>query len=207
MAKSKLARYRRARKARKANPDVAGAKDLATNIGAGFAGYAGTRLLARMAYSQAVKRYPRASEHVHVAMSALGAAGVYFGTKHWSRVDDYHEAATIGAGIALIQTAMQTYLPKFGWIVADVNASQYVKKRPLPAANLDSLLPDDSAPELMAPALASDDSFDVDQLLLSNPDIEAVEIGRGEPEAIEVYSTESPVDDFSDIESHNGMLN
>jgi hypothetical protein len=218
MAKSKLARYRRARK-KKANPEgLADHKELAVNIGVGFAGYAGTRLLARMAYSQAVKRWPKASEHVHVAASALGAAGVYFGSKHYSKVSDYHEAAAIGAGIALIQTAFQTYLPKFGWIVADVDASQYTAKRKttLPPADLNSLLPSDSAPELNG-AVGTGDGFDLDMLLLENPEVEAIPIGQSEPEQIEVFEGleggDDPVlafsdgDDFSDIANHNGMLN
>ena len=52
---------------------------------------------------------------------------VYFGTRYYEKVEEYHEAATLGAGIAFIQTATQTYLPKFGWIVADVKPEDYAQ--------------------------------------------------------------------------------
>lgn len=212
MAKSKLAKRRRRRRK---NPDDTPSRsrakgeviELATNIGAGFAGYAGTRLLSRMAYAQAVKRFPNASPYVHVAAAALGAAGVYFGTKHWSKAQDYHESASIGAGIALLQTAIQTFVPKFGWIVADVTPDQYVKKakkKVLPAADMNQLT---AAPEATG--------FDLDALLEENPDVEAVSIGQmevdpdlpGDPEG-EMGDLGLPDGDaFADLENFNGMLN
>lgn len=199
--KSKLAQYRSRRKA-KANPEAKATKELAVNIGAGFAGYAATRLISRMAYSQAIKRWPNGAAYANVIASAIGATGVYFGSKHWSKIADHHEAASIGAGIALLQTAVQTFVPKFGWIVGDVSAEQYVatkEKRELPDADLDSLLPSDNAPELAAPA---EDTFSLDALLAERPDMEAVPIGQSEP-SVDAGLIEDGVDD---IEHFNGMM-
>lgn len=202
MAKSKLAKRRRRRRS---NPP---AVEFAVSVGAGFAGYAATRFIARAAFSQAIKKWPKGAKHAHVAASAIGAAGVFFGSKYWSKLDDYHEAATIGAGIALIQTAVQTYLPQFGWIVGDVNADQYVqKKRALPPANLDSLMLD-------APP-AADSGFDLDALLAENKELEAVPVGQMDPEP---ELPGDPAGDMGaanrgdeagldDLENFNGMLN
>lgn len=220
MAKSKLAKYRRRRKA---NPETKAIVDLATNIGAGFAGYTATRFVSRVAYSQAVKRWPNASKHVYAAASALSAAGVFAGTRYWKRAGDYHEPAVIGAGIALIQTLIQTYLPKFGWIVADVNAEQYgaTKKRApaLPAADLSTLFDESEPMPELAPAPQS--SFDLEALLAQEPDLEAVPIGQASPivpetptntgaddaDFFEAFGNADGIGGSDDLENFNGMLN
>lgn len=214
--KSKLAKYKAKRKAKaKSNPEKKQVMEFGANVGAGFAGYAATRFISRVAYSQALKRFPKASSHVHVAASALGAAGVYFGSKHWEKVDEYHEAAAIGAGIALLQTTMQTYLPKFGWLVSDVSEDQYTRKkkvkRTLPEANLDTLLPPEE-PDALPEASDNLGAFDLDALLASDNSIEAVEIGQAPP-------VEDPSSNLSDdmllvsddygsdpLAEYNGML-
>jgi len=211
--KSKLAAFKAKRKAkaRKSNPEKKEAMELATNIGAGFAGYGATRLLSRMAYSQAVKRFPNASDHAHVLASAVGAAGIYFGSKHWQKVDEYHEAATIGAGIALLQAAMQTYLPKFGWVVSDVSADQYSSgkkvKRTLPDADVTSILPPDSHDALPESSAGIGD-FDLDALLATDDSIEAVQIGQAPPTESESFEDAMlGFDDGDDtLEHYNGML-
>ncbi len=205
MAKSKLARFKSKRKAR-TNPQKAAATEMAANVGAGFAGYAATRLLSRMVYSQAVKKFPNASAHFHFAASVMGASGVYFGSKYWSKVDDYHEAASIGAGIALIQTGIQTYMPKFGWVVSDVSPEQYTKKKAvLPPADMNSLLPDDQ--DSLPPASAALGDFDLDALLAGDNSIEAIEVGQAPP-IEEPAGFVSGGDDFGEdsLEHYNGML-
>jgi hypothetical protein len=208
--KSKLARYKKKRKAKaRSNPETKQAIELATNVGAGFAGYAATRLLSRMAYATALKRFPKGSPYIHIAASALSATGVYFGSKHWSKVDEYHEAASIGAGIAVMQTALQTLAPKLGWIVSDVSADQYVAKakRELPAADMTSILPAAEAHDALPQGDFGD--FDLDALLSEDDSIEAVPIGQAP-------STETP-EEIADnhmfgggddpLEHYNGMMN
>ena len=190
MAKSKLAKYKKRRKTKKKNPETSEAVELATNIGAGFAGYAATRLISRMAYVQALKKYPKASKHIHVAATAVGAAGVYFGSKHWDKVDEYHEAAALGAGVAILQTAMQTYLPQIGWVVADVSPEQYSKKAKSVApratkADLESMLPPPNEGDESNPTAQQDlgnfGTFDLDAILAEDSSLEAVEIGQMPP--------------------------
>lgn len=202
MAKSKLARYRKKRPTK--NPITESAfAEFGLQVGAGFAGYTATRLLMRMAYSQAVKRWPNFAQHLGVLTSAVGATGIYFGTKHWEKIDDYHESATIGAGIAVLQSILQTYVPKLGWIVSDMDASQYVKPN-LPEADLDELSgfsgiedpPDDT------PQIAS--SFD--RLLAENNDLEAIPYGTSDGTEEMAMADYSDAGD-DDLEHFNGMMN
>lgn len=208
MAKNKLAKRRSRKRKARANPD--GTVELAYNVGAGFAGYAATRFASRMVYSQAAKKFPGAAEHAQVIASAVSAAGVYLGSKYWPKAEDYHEAASIGAGIALLQAAIQVYLPKFGWIVSDASPDQYADKKKSTGPK---------ASEFATPDVSA---FDLDQLLAENDEIEAVPIGRSEadqralPESSD-DSDETVFDeglgnakgfgDTSDIENYNGLYN
>lgn len=196
MAKSKIAR-RKAR--RKSNPEIQKTKEFATTIGAGFVGYAVTSFAGRAIFSQAVKKYPGAAKHIAVLASAAGAAGVYFGSKYWDKASEHHEAITIGAGIALLKSAVQTYVPKYGWIVGDLDPVQYAaKKKTITAADI--------PPEEQAV-----DNFDLDALLQDN-DLEAVPIGQIAGAAEEPADATPPSSDEDwgvgdDLENYNGMLN
>jgi hypothetical protein len=100
-----------------ANPPLL--TDLAEFIVPGFAGYAATRLLARVTYVQLSKKWPKASRHL-AAGSGVGAfLASWYLLHHVERLKKYHTPATVGAAIAALQTIVQTYLPKFGWIVSD----------------------------------------------------------------------------------------
>ena len=160
MPKSKIAKHRRRR-----NPDRGGDVQLAQDIAVGFAGYAGTRFLARMVYSQAIKRWPKAAQYAHVAAGFVGAIGTYFGTKFVERAAPYHEAATTGAAIAALQGAA-VLLPRAGYVVADVSPEQYAGGNTsatieIPDASTDDLdmLMFDS-PELPSMATAASSNMD-----------------------------------------------
>ena len=192
MAKSKIARYRKARK----NPSIVTQKtaEFATNVGAGFAGYAATRFLSRMVYSQAVKKMPKSAKHATVLASVAGAVGTYLGTRYYKKVSDHHEAASVGAGIALVQAVAQAYLPKYAWIVGDMNAEQYTKPKPAEQAADISMLEGTEPPD----ALASE-VFDLDALLAEDDTLEAVPVGQLPP-------VPSATDD-SDLDQYSGLLN
>lgn len=172
--KNKIARYRKKR-----NPSKDALVSLATGAGAGFAGYAVTRLLSRVVYSQAVQRFPRLANHAAVGTSAAGVVGTYLATRYWERAQGYQESATIGAGVALLQAVFQTYLPKFGWVVSDLDPGQYAPQK------------------TTAPSTEPD--LDLDSLLEDNPDMEAVEVAQigqgGEEEPDEMLSWGVGVED------------
>jgi hypothetical protein len=182
--KSKLARHKRRR-----NPSKA--TKLATQVGAGFAGYLAARLAGRIAYSQAVKRSMKASKHMGAVGAIAGAAGVYYASRYWDKAKPHHDELVMGAAIAAAQTVAQTYLPeRLKWITQDWQESEYASVAPK----------EDEA------ALPEIGDFDLDQLLSENPDVEAVEVGRAAPLALP-GDPGGGMGDYDDIENYNGMLN
>lgn len=138
MAKSKKTLARR-RRARRRNPDEAprerasrfteDATDLAYTVGAGVAGYAVARVTARGAASLAQKKYPKLAKHAAPIGSAIGAVGAWLASRYWEKAADYHDAVTVGAGVALAQSVIQTYLPQFAWVVSDLGAPRGVSQQ------------------------------------------------------------------------------
>ena len=103
----------------KTNPPLA--QDLAEFIVPGFAGYAGTRMTSRVVHGMILKKYPKLAKHASV-LSTLGAATAAWLLVHRvEKIKQYHTPVVVGAGIAAIQTVVQAYLPKYGWMVSDHN--------------------------------------------------------------------------------------
>ncbi len=167
MARSKKTLARR-RRARRRNPEgeaprerasrvTAEATDLAYTVGAGVAGYAAVRLGSRGAVMLAQKKYPKLAKHASPVGAALGAASAWLASRYWDKFADYHDAVTVGAGVALAQSVITTYLPQFAWVVSDVGASPAAPSRqiasPSPSdADLQRLLDDNGLVE--GPAVA-----------------------------------------------------
>jgi len=130
MAKKKgkrgLAAYKRAKKntdlvtrSAKANPPPV--QDVLEFVLPGFAGYAGTRMTSRIVHGMVIKRFPKLAKHASV-LSTIAAAGAAWLLVHrFDKVKQYHTPVVVGAGIATIQTVVQAYLPKYGWMVSDHN--------------------------------------------------------------------------------------
>ncbi len=172
--KGKLAKF----KAKRKNPETlpkSSEMELAVNIGAGFAGYAAVRFFARMVFSQVIKKYPHIAQHTGAAASLIAAVAAYFTSKHWKKLSPQHEAIAIGAGIALLQSVITTYVPKLGWVVSDYKAEEYTSKSALP---------------ITGGAEATSD-FDLDALLASDSDLEAVPL-------MAPHIEEQGLGDFSD---------
>jgi hypothetical protein len=98
--------------------------DLAEFILPGFGGYAATRLLGRITYVQLSKKWPKASPHLAAGSSIAAFLAAWYLLHRVERLKKYHTPATVGAAIAALQTIVQTYLPKFGWIVSDYQPTQ-----------------------------------------------------------------------------------
>jgi hypothetical protein len=84
-----------------------------------FAGYAGGRMISRITYVQLSKKYPRAAPHLAAGAGAAAVLAAYFALPRVKKFASYQVPATLGAAIASLQTIVQTYLPKFGWMVSD----------------------------------------------------------------------------------------
>lgn len=114
-----------------ANPPVG--TDLLHSVLPGFGAYAATRLLSRIVYSLVQRKWPKLGKHA-AALAATGAFGTaWLGAHRIQRLAPYHDVIVIGSGVAALQTIVRTYLPRYGWIVADPKPAD-VQPAALPAA-------------------------------------------------------------------------
>lgn len=95
--------------------------DLAEFIGPGFAGFAATRLLTRIASVQVAKRKPSWGKHVGAVTSVAAFLGAWWGAGRWKPTAKYSTPIVVGAAIAAIQSIIQLYIPKLGWMLADAS--------------------------------------------------------------------------------------
>lgn len=94
-------------------------QDLVEFIVPGFAGYAATRLVGRVVHNVASKKFPKLGRHIGVASNLAAFAASWLLVHRVKKLEKYHTPVTVGAAIAAIQSVVQTYLPKYGWIVSD----------------------------------------------------------------------------------------
>lgn len=146
---SARARLRARRKARsnpagggggaRANPPVLA--DLTHVVLPGFGTYAATRFLQRIAYTVALKRWPRAAKHVYALAGVAVFGGSWLLAHRFKQVAKYHDGILVGSGIAAAQGVAQSYLPKYAWMASDVTGAG------APALNANG-----TAPEMLEPA-------------------------------------------------------
>lgn len=117
--KKGLASFRQMLKVKENPPPIA---DVAEFILPSFAGYAATRFVSRAVYAKVMERYPQFAKHASVA-STFGAATVaWFAAHRIEKIARYHTPIVCGSGLAVIQSIVQAYFPKYGWIVRDHDA-------------------------------------------------------------------------------------
>ena len=106
-------------RAPRANPPLL--VDLAEFVGPGFAAFAATRFGTRIAATQIAKRKPTWGKHA----GALASVGAFFAA--WllahriKMLARYHTPIAVGAAIAALQSLIQLYVPRLGWMVADAS--------------------------------------------------------------------------------------
>jgi hypothetical protein len=196
MAKKKgLAAFKKRRKRNpaktkaKANPPLL--KDATEVILPGFASYAATRLLARIVYTVIQKKYPKVGKHAAAGASVAAFAAIWFAGHKIKRLEKYHDGIVIGSAIATIGTLIRTYLPKYGWIVADYRPEDV---KPAAANGAARLLPE---PEL-------DDDDEYSHL---EGEIEAQEAEEAAKEAKEEEAEEGDFYDADDDDAFASMMN
>jgi hypothetical protein len=133
--------------------DSSSLKEIGEFVLSGFAGYAGTRLLARVVYTQLMKKWPKGSRHFSVLSTGAAFAGAWYATKYVKQLEKHRVPATVGAGIAALQSVIQTYVPKFGWIVSDYQPTIGSASQPLAVAA-------PQPPALMEPNIDTEDFSD-----------------------------------------------
>ncbi len=107
------------RSAPRRNPPLLG--DLAEFIVPGFAAFSATRLLTRLAAVQIAKRKPTWAKHAGAIASVGSFAAAYFGAHRVKALEKHTTPIVVGAAIAAIQSIVQLYIPKLGWMIADAS--------------------------------------------------------------------------------------
>lgn len=133
----------------RSNPPIT--EDLVEHVVPGFAGYGATRLLARVIYGVIIKRKPSLAKHAAAISTIASAAAAWFLVHRWRKIERYHTPIVVGSAIAALQTVIQTYLGKYGWIVSDY-ASQDAVLSPPPTT---AALPQDLSGSTRIPRVVS----------------------------------------------------
>jgi hypothetical protein len=88
-------------------------------VGPGFAGFAATRLMTRIAATQVAKYRPELAKHAGAVASIGSFIAAYFLAHRVKWLAKYQQPIVVGAAIAAIQSLIQLYIPKLGWMVSD----------------------------------------------------------------------------------------
>ena len=99
------------------NPPLA--SDLMEWIGPGFAAFAASRLLTRIAATELAKRKPSLGKHAGAAAAVATFLAAWFLANRWKAIAKYQMPLIVGSGLAALQSVVQLYLPKLGVLVAD----------------------------------------------------------------------------------------
>ena len=136
MAKKKgLAAYKKTKRAKKNNAIVKAKsnpppmKDLLDFVIPGFVGYAGTKLTSRVVHAAVARKSPKWAKHASVLSSIGSATGAMLLAHRFERTKEYAAPIIVGASIAALQSVVQAYLPKYGWMVSDHGLNEQTQTR------------------------------------------------------------------------------
>jgi hypothetical protein len=126
-------RYRNRRKSREGsaprrNPPMI--QELGEFIGPGFAAFAATRFGSRVAATQIAKKKPSWGKHAGAIASVAAFAAAWLLAHRVKWLAKYHTPIAVGAGIAALQSLIQLYVPKLGWMVADATPEIHAAAAP-----------------------------------------------------------------------------
>lgn len=110
-------RYRRNPESFKSNPPLW--QDIWEFVGPGFASFAATRFLTRVAATQLAKKKPSWGKHAGAVTSLAAFAAAWWGAHRVKWLQKHHTPIVVGAAIAALQSLIQLYIPRLGWMVAD----------------------------------------------------------------------------------------
>jgi len=68
---------------------------------------------------QVGKRFPKFGKHAGAAASVGSFLAAWLLAHRWRPLEKYHTPIVVGAGLAALQSLVQIYLPRLGWIVSD----------------------------------------------------------------------------------------
>ncbi|HET9062321.1 MAG TPA: hypothetical protein VFO62_03440 [Candidatus Binatia bacterium] len=133
-----MARVHRRYRKRKKNPSSDRApsrnptafSDIVEFAGPGFAAFAATRFGTRVISTQVAKHKPSFGKHA----GALASVGAFFAA--WllahrvKLLAKYHTPIVVGSAIAALQSLIQIYVPRLGWMVADATPELAASSEP-----------------------------------------------------------------------------
>lgn len=134
--------------------------DLTEWIAPGFAGFAATRFLTYIAATQIAKRKPSLGKHAGAVASVGSFLAAWYLADKVKYLAKYQMPLVVGSGLAAVQSLLQLYVPKVGWIVSDATpelaAQQPQQQLPPGVTSSDQLREIDDDPN----AYVYNDSFD-----------------------------------------------
>jgi hypothetical protein len=152
---SKLATFRSRHKKNPGEPRRNGpiGSDIVEYIAPGFAAFAATRFLTRVAAVQIAKRWPRYAKHAGAIASVGSFAAAWLGAHRVKYLEKYHHPIVVGSGLAALQSLIQLYLPALGWMVSDASPelAATAAKPALAAGAATSLLPSTASTQAPVP--------------------------------------------------------
>lgn len=88
-------------------------------VGPGFGGFAATRFATHVAMTQIAQRKPTWGKHAGAGVSVGAFLLAWFLGHRVKFLAKYQMPITVGSAIAAIQSLLQIYVPKVGWMVSD----------------------------------------------------------------------------------------
>lgn len=119
MARSKLHRRYARNPGYTHNPPLF--TDLVQFVAPGFAGFAATRFVTHVAATQIAKRAPKWAKHAGAASSVGSFLGAWFLAHKVKWLEKHHTPLVVGSAIAMLQSLIQLYVPRLGWMLSDAS--------------------------------------------------------------------------------------
>lgn len=123
-----MARKRRLSKRYRRNPETSSSSasspllaDLGELVLPGFGSFATARLLTRIVATQVAKKKPTWGKHAGALASIAAFFAAWWGGNKVKWLEKYQTPIMFGAGVAALQSVVQFYVPKLGWMVSDAS--------------------------------------------------------------------------------------
>lgn len=125
-------RHKRNPESYKSNPPLL--TDIAEFVGPGFASFAATRFLTRIAAVQLARKKPSWGKHAGAITSIAAFVAAWWGAHRVKFLAKYHTPIVVGSAIAALQSVIQLYIPKLGWMISDASPQLDAESQHLLAA-------------------------------------------------------------------------
>ena len=179
-------------------------QDLVEFIGPGFAGFAVSRFGTRIATTQIGQRWPSWGKHAG-GVAAVGSFLAAWLLAHKVKLlEKFHTPIVVGAGIAALQSLIQLYIPRLGWMVSDASPELAAGAAGATAASLAAGTT--SAPQQLPPGYQT--TSDDPSLYVYTDQYDAGRMSQPQPTgtaAGQQASQQTASDDMADLEYEDDL--